>query len=397
MLKDKNIVLAVTGSIAAYKMANVASALVKQHANVTVMMTQNATNFINPITFETLTGNKCLVDTFDRNFQYSVEHVALANSADVVLIAPATANVIAKLAYGLADDMLTTTVLACRCKKIVSPAMNTNMFENPITQYNIDKLKKFGFEIIEPASGRLACGDVGAGKLPAEEILLDYIYKEIMFDKILSGKKVLVTAGPSKEALDPVRYISNHSTGKMGYSLAKVASYMGAEVTLVSGPVALQSPNFVNCVNVVSAKDMYEAVMSKADETDIIIMAAAVADYTSPVVADSKIKKKDQDMSISLARTKDILATLGEKKHEKQFLCGFSMETDNLLDNSSAKLVKKNADMIVANSLRDAGAGFGTDTNIVTLITRDGAETLPIMSKDKVSAKILEDIVKRMN
>lgn len=397
MLKDKNIVLAVTGSIAAYKMANVASALVKQHANVTVMMTQNATNFINPITFETLTGNKCLVDTFDRNFQYSVEHVALANSADVVLIAPATANVIAKLAYGLADDMLTTTVLACRCKKIVSPAMNTNMFENPITQYNIDKLKKFGFEIIEPASGRLACGDVGAGKLPAEEILLDYIYKEIMFDKILSGKKVLVTAGPTKEALDPVRYISNHSTGKMGYSLAKVASYMGAEVTLVSGPVALQSPNFVNCVNVVSAKDMYEAVMSKADETDIIIMAAAVADYTSPVVADSKIKKKDQDMSISLARTKDILATLGEKKHEKQFLCGFSMETDNLLDNSSAKLVKKNADMIVANSLRDAGAGFGTDTNIVTLITRDGAETLPIMSKDKVSAKILEDIVKRMN
>lgn len=397
MLKDKNIVLAVTGSIAAYKMANVASALVKQHANVTVMMTQNATNFINPITFETLTGNKCLVDTFDRNFQYSVEHVALANSADVVLIAPATANVIAKLANGLADDMLTTTVLACRCKKIVSPAMNTNMFENPITQYNIDKLKKFGFEIIEPASGRLACGDVGAGKLPAEEILLDYIYKEIMFDKILSGKKVLVTAGPTKEALDPVRYISNHSTGKMGYSLAKVASYMGAEVTLVSGPVALQSPNFVNCVKVVSAKDMYEAVMSKADETDIIIMAAAVADYTSPVVADSKIKKKDQDMSISLARTKDILATLGEKKHEKQFLCGFSMETDNLLDNSSAKLVKKNADMIVANSLRDAGAGFGTDTNIVTLITRDGAETLPIMSKDKVSAKILEDIVKRMN
>lgn len=397
MLKDKNIVLAVTGSIAAYKMANVASALVKQHANVTVMMTQNATNFINPITFETLTGNKCLVDTFDRNFQYSVEHVALANSADVVLIAPATANVIAKLANGLADDMLTTTVLACRCKKIVSPAMNTNMFENPITQYNIDKLKKFGFEIIEPASGRLACGDVGAGKLPAEEILLDYIYKEIMFDKILSGKKVLVTAGPTKEALDPVRYISNHSTGKMGYSLAKVASYMGAEVTLVSGPVALQSPNFVNCVKVVSAKDMYEAVMSKADETDIIIMAAAVADYTSPVVADSKLKKKDQDMSISLARTKDILATLGEKKHEKQFLCGFSMETDNLLDNSSAKLVKKNADMIVANSLRDAGAGFGTDTNIVTLITRDGAETLPIMSKDKVSAKILEDIVKRMN
>lgn len=397
MLKDKNIVLAVTGSIAAYKMANVASALVKQHANVTVMMTQNATNFINPITFETLTGNKCLVDTFDRNFQYSVEHVALANSADVVLIAPATANVIAKLANGLADDMLTTTVLACRCKKIVSPAMNTNMFENPITQYNIDKLKKFGFEIIEPASGRLACGDVGAGKLPAEEILLDYIYKEIMFDKILSGKKVLVTAGPTKEALDPVRYISNHSTGKMGYSLAKVASYMGAEVTLVSGPVALQSPNFVNCVKVVSAKDMYEAVMSKADETDIIIMAAAVADYTSTVVADSKIKKKDQDMSISLARTKDILATLGEKKHEKQFLCGFSMETDNLLDNSSAKLVKKNADMIVANSLRDAGAGFGTDTNIVTLITRDGAETLPIMSKDKVSAKILEDIVKRMN
>ena len=397
MLKNKTVVLGVTGSIAAYKMANVASALVKQHANVTVMMTQNATNFINPITFETLTGNKCLVDTFDRNFQYSVEHVALANSADVVLIAPATANVIAKLAYGLADDMLTTTVLACRCKKIVSPAMNTNMFENPITQYNIDKLKKFGFEIIEPASGRLACGDVGAGKLPAEEILLDYIYKEIMFDKILSGKKVLVTAGPTKEALDPVRYISNHSTGKMGYSLAKVASYMGAEVTLVSGPVALQSPNFVNCVNVVSAKDMYEAVMSKADETDIIIMAAAVADYTSPVVADSKIKKKDQDMSISLARTKDILATLGEKKHEKQFLCGFSMETDNLLDNSSAKLVKKNADMIVANSLRDAGAGFGTDTNIVTLITRDGAETLPIMSKDKVSAKILEDIVKRMN
>lgn len=396
MLKDKNIVLAVTGSIAAYKMANVASALVKQHANVTVMMTKNATNFINPITFETLTGNKCLVDTFDRNFQYSVEHVSLANSADVVLIAPATANVIAKLACGLADDMLTTTVLACKCKKIVSPAMNTNMFENPITQDNIEKLKHYGFEIIEPDSGRLACGDVGAGKLPAEDVLLSYIYKEVLYKKDLAGKKVLITAGPTVESIDPVRFISNHSTGKMGYALARVCAYRGADVELVSGRCAIPKPSFVNVTDVLSAEDMFEAVKDRYKQADIVIMAAAVADYTPETVADNKIKKKEGDLSLSFKRTKDILSFVGENKSPGQFVCGFAMETEDLVDNAKGKLTRKNADMIVANSLRDKGAGFATDTNIVTIITKDDVKKLEIMSKDDISVRIIDEIISRM-
>ncbi|MBE6014053.1 MAG: bifunctional phosphopantothenoylcysteine decarboxylase/phosphopantothenate--cysteine ligase CoaBC [Lachnospiraceae bacterium] len=396
MLKDKNIVLAVTGSIAAYKMANVASALVKQHANVTVMMTKNATNFINPITFETLTGNKCLVDTFDRNFQYSVEHISLANSADVVLIAPATANVIAKLACGLADDMLTTTVLACKCKKIVSPAMNTNMFENPITQDNIEKLKHYGFEIIEPDSGRLACGDVGAGKLPAEDVLLSYIYKEVLYRKDLAGKKVLITAGPTVESIDPVRFISNHSTGKMGYALARVCAYRGADVELVSGRCAIPKPSFVNVTDVLSAEDMFEAVKDRYKQADIVIMAAAVADYTPETVADNKIKKKEGDLSLSFKRTKDILSFVGENKSPGQFVCGFAMETEDLVDNAKGKLTRKNADMIVANSLRDKGAGFATDTNIVTIITKDDVKKLEIMSKDDISVRIIDEIISRM-
>lgn len=392
MLKDKNIVLAVTGSIAAYKMANLASMLVKLNANVTVMMTENATNFINPITFETLTGNKCLVDTFDRNFQYSVEHVSIANKTDVVLVAPASANVIAKMAHGIADDMLTTTVLACKCKKIVAPAMNTNMFMNPITQDNIETLKKYGVEVIEPDSGRLACGDIGAGKLPKEEILLAYILKEIQYEKKLAGKKVVVSAGPTRESIDPVRFISNHSTGRMGYSIAKVATYMGAEVCLVSGPVNIEKPLFVNTIDVVSAQDMYDAVTKESIDADIIVMAAAVADYTPATYVDSKIKKKDSDMSITLNRTKDILAFLGENKKANQFICGFAMETDDVLENARAKLKRKNADMIVANSLRVEGAGFGTETNVVTIITDSDDIELPIMSKDEVASVILHNI-----
>lgn len=393
MLKGKNIVLAVTGSIAAYKMANVASALVKQHANVTVMMTENATNFINPITFETLTGNKCLVDTFDRNFQYSVEHVSLANSTDVVLIAPATANVIAKLANGLADDMLTTTVLACRCKKIVSPAMNTNMFVNPITQDNIKKLKDYGFEIIEPDSGRLACGDVGAGKLPAEEVLLSFIYKEVMYEKDLTGKNVLITAGPTRESIDPVRFVSNHSTGKMGYAFAKVCSMRGANVTLISGPTALPKPDFVNVIDVVTAGEMFDEVDKLYKTQDIIVMAAAVADYTPENTADEKIKKKDDALSVSFKRTKDILDYVGHNKANNQKVIGFAMETQNLVENASAKLLKKNADMIVANSLKVEGAGFGTDTNIVSLITKAGVENLSIMSKDETANVVINKIL----
>ena len=392
MLKGKTIVLGVTGSIAAYKIANLASMLSKLHADIQVIMTQNATNFINPITFETLTGNKCLIDTFDRNFQYSVEHVALAKKADVVLVAPASANVIGKMANGIADDMLTTTILACRCKKIVSPAMNTNMYENPIVQDNIEKLKRFGIEVIEPDVGLLACKDVGAGKMPSEEVLLDYILREVRFEKDFEGKKILVTAGPTVESIDPVRFISNHSTGKMGYAIAKVAMQRGAEVTLVTGPVDIEPPRFVNVINIKSAEDMYNAVVENFEKTDIVIKAAAVADYTPVSVADDKMKKKDGDMSIPLKRTKDILKYLGENRRADQFLCGFSMETENMLENSKKKLEKKNVDMIVANNLKVEGAGFGVDTNVVTLITKDDCKELPIMTKEEVAAAILDEI-----
>ena len=395
MLKGKCVVLGVTGSIAAYKIANLASALVKLGADVNVIMTKNATNFINPITFETLTSNKCLVDTFDRDFKFNVEHVALAKRADIFMVAPASANVIGKMAHGIADDMLTTTILAAKCKKLVSPAMNTNMFTNPIVQDNLEILKKYGFEIIQPASGYLACGDTGAGKMPEPEVLLQYILREIAFEHDLEGKKVMVTAGPTQEAIDPVRYISNHSTGKMGYAIARAAMLRGAEVTLVSGPVAIEPPMFVDVVKVKSAAEMAEAVKSKAGEMDIIIKSAAVADYRPTNVAAEKIKKKDGEASsIELERTEDILSYLGANKKPGQFICGFSMETENMLENSKAKLKKKNVDMIVANNLRTAGAGFGTDTNVVTLITSEDARELPIMSKDEVAQAILGEIVK---
>jgi len=396
MLKGKTIVLGVTGSIAAYKIANLASMLVKLHADVQVLMTKNATNFIHPTTFETLTSHKCLIDTFDRNFQYSVEHVALAKQADVVLIAPASANVIGKLANGIADDMLTTTVMACRCKKIISPAMNTAMYENPIVQDNLKKLKHYGMEIIEPAVGLLACHDVGAGKLPSEDILLQYILKEAACEKTMADKRVLVTAGPTVEAIDPVRYITNHSTGKMGYAIAREAMLRGAKVTLVTGPVAIAPPMFVDVVPVTSAADMFEAVTGRAQEQDIIIKAAAVADYTPVTTATEKIKKKDGDNAIALTRTKDILGWLGEHRREGQFLCGFSMETQNMLENSRQKLTKKNVDMIVANNLKVQGAGFGGDTNVVTLITADGATELPLQSKEEVAGKLLEEIMEKM-
>lgn len=397
MLKGKTIVLGVTGSIAAYKIANLASMLVKLHADVQVLMTKNATNFIHPTTFETLTSHKCLIDTFDRNFQYSVEHVALAKQADVVLIAPASANVIGKLANGIADDMLTTTVMACRCKKIISPAMNTAMYENPIVQDNLKKLKHYGMEIIEPAVGLLACHDVGAGKLPSEDILLQYILKEAACEKTMADKRVLVTAGPTVEAIDPVRYITNHSTGKMGYAIAREAMLRGAKVTLVTGPVAIDPPMFVDVVPVTSAADMFEAVTGRAQEQDIIIKAAAVADYTPVTTATEKIKKKDGDNAIALTRTKDILGWLGEHRREGQFLCGFSMETQNMLENSRQKLTKKNVDMIVANNLKVQGAGFGGDTNVVTLITADGATELPLQSKEEVAGKLLEEIMEKMH
>lgn len=393
MLKGKTVVLGVTGSIAAYKIANLASMLSKLHADIHVLMTENATQFINPITFETLTGNKCLIDTFDRNFQYSVEHVALAKRADVVLVAPASANVIGKLANGIADDMLTTTVMACTCKKIIAPAMNTNMYENSIVQENLDKLRRHGMEIIAPSVGMLACKDVGAGKLPPEELLLDYILREIRFEKDLDGKNVLITAGATREAIDPVRFISNHSTGKMGYALARVAMQRGAAVTLVSGPVSLQAPPFVKVVPVTSAQDMFEAVTAVSDKQDIIIKAAAVADYTPVETATEKIKKKDGESSIPLKRTQDILKYLGEHRTNDQFLCGFSMETENVLENSRKKLEKKNLDMIVANNLKVAGAGFGVDTNVVTLITKENTKELPIMSKDEVASAILDEII----
>ena len=394
MLKNKCVVLGVTGSIAAYKIASLASALKKQHCDVQVIMTRNAAQFITPVTFETLTGNKCLIDTFDRNFTFEVEHISVAKKADLVLVAPASANIIGKLAHGIADDMLTTTILACKCPKLLSPAMNTAMYENPVVQDNLSILKKYGWEVIEPASGYLACGDTGAGKMPEPEVLLSHIEQHLACEKDLLGKKVLVTAGPTREALDPVRYLTNHSTGKMGYAIAHAASLRGADVTLVSGPVSITPPPFVKVIPITSAQDMFEAVSTHAAEQDAIIKAAAVADYTPADVSSEKVKKKDGDMSIPLKRTTDILKYLGEHKHDGQFLCGFSMETEHMLENSTAKLTKKNVDMIVANNLKTTGAGFGTDTNVVTLITREGAEELPLMSKEEVAHQILNRIFK---
>ena len=396
MLKNKTVLLGVTGSIAAYKIANLASALKKLHADVHVLMTQNATNFINPITFESLTGNKCLVDTFDRNFQFQVEHVSIAKKADVVMIAPASANVIGKIAHGIADDMLTTTVMACKCPIYISPAMNTNMYENPIMQDNLRILEKYGYHIITPASGYLACGDTGAGKMPEPETLLQYIVQEIAFEKDLTGKKILITAGPTQEKIDPVRYITNHSSGKMGYALAKRAAMRGAEVTLVSGQVSITPPPFVKVISIVSAKDMFDAVTSVSDEQDIIIKAAAVADYRPAFVSDEKMKKKDDQMSIELERTDDILKYLGEHKREGQFLCGFSMETQNMISNSRAKLEKKNLDMIAANNLKVEGAGFKTDTNVLTLITQNEEVSLDMMSKEDAAGVILDKIISMM-
>lgn len=397
MLKGKTVILGVTGSIAAYKTATLASMLVKLHCDVHVIMTANAAHFINPITFETLTNNRCLIDTFDRNFQYNVEHVALAKRADVVMIAPATANVIAKLANGLADDMLTTTTLACTCKKIVSPAMNTQMYRNPLTQDNMQKLKDYGFEVIDPAFGMLACRDIGEGKMPEPEVLLDYILKEIAYEKDMEGLNVLVTAGPTMEAIDPVRYITNHSSGKMGYAIANCAMLRGANVTLVTGQTSIPKPPFVQIVDIKSAEDMFEAVTSRADSQDIIIKAAAVADYRPASVSDEKMKKSDDALSIPLERTKDILMHLGEHKKEGQFLCGFSMETQNMLENSRSKLEKKHLDMIVANNLKVNGAGFGTDTNVITMITNEEEIALDIMTKAEAAEQILNHILELKN
>ena len=392
MLSGKTIVLGVTGSVAAYKMANMASMLIKRGCEVHVIMTENATNFINPIAFESLTNTKCLVETFDRNFQFHVAHVSLAKKADAMLIAPASANVIGKIAGGIADDMLTTTVMACKSPVLIAPAMNTNMYENPILQDNLEKLRTYGYTVIEPASGHLACGDTGAGKMPSEEVLMAYIERAVHRPKDLAGKKVLITAGPTREAICPVRYITNHSSGKMGYALAKTAMLRGADVTLVTGPTEIEPPMFVTTVPVVSAADMYEAVMSRKKEQDIIIKSAAVADYTPAQVRDEKMKKTDGDMSIPLVRTKDILQELGHTKEEGQFICGFSMETQNMLENSRKKLKKKQIDMIAANNLKESGAGFGTDTNVVTLITKDQEKQLPMMSKEDVADAILDFI-----
>lgn len=393
MLTGKTVLLGVSGSIAAYKSAYLASALKKLHADVHVLMTKNAENFISPITFETLTGNKCLIDTFDRNFEFSVEHVSLAKLADVVMIAPASANVIGKIANGIADDMLTTTVMACKCKKIIAPAMNTNMYENPIVQDNLRKLEQYGYEVISPADGYLACGDTGAGKMPEPELLLEYILQEAACEKDMKGLKVLVTAGPTQEPVDPVRYITNHSSGKMGYAIARAASRRGAEVTLVTGPSAEKTPEFVRVVPVKTARDMFEAVIGCAEEQDVIIKAAAVADYRPSHVSDSKMKKKDGELTLELERTDDILAFLGEHKRQGQFLCGFAMETEDLLENARKKLEKKHLDMIVANSLRVEGAGFGGDTNVVTLITGDEEVRLGKMTKDETASEILDKIM----
>ena len=394
MLKGKTVILGVTGSIAAYKAANLASMLKKQHADVQVIMTKNATQFMNPITFESLTGNKCLVDTFDRNFQFQVEHVALAKRADLAIVAPATANIMAKLAHGLADDMLTTTLLACRCPRLIAPAMNTRMYENPVTQDNMDILRKYGFRIIEPAVGHLACGDTGAGKLPPETLLLECILDEIAMEKDMKGLHVLITAGPTMEAIDPVRFISNHSTGKMGYALARVCRRRGAEVTLVSGKTNLEAPYGVTLVPVTSAQDMFEAVSSRAKEQDMIIKAAAVADYRPVTVAENKIKKSPGDMSIALERTTDILAWLGEHRRAGQVLCGFAMETEHMVEHAKEKLTRKHVDMIAANNVKVAGAGFGTDTNVVTLITEDGVEELAKMSKEEVASRIVDALLR---
>ena len=396
MLQGKTVLLGVTGSIAAYKIAYLASALKKLHAQVHVLMTENATNFINPITFESLTGNKCLVDTFDRNFQFQVEHVSIAKQADGVMSAPASANVLGKLAHGIADDMLTTTIMACKCKKIISPAMNTNMYENPIVQDNLAILQHYGYEVIEPASGYLACGDTGAGKMPEPEMLLEYILREIAKEKDLSGRKVLVTAGPTQEAIDPVRYITNHSSGKMGYALAKAAMLRGAQVTLVSGPCAIEPPPFVKLVPIVTAKEMFDAVTSVSFEQDIIIKAAAVADYRPAKVFDDKVKKQEGQMSIELEKTDDILQYLGDNRVPGQFLCGFSMETQNMLGNSRAKLGKKHLDMVAANNLKVAGAGFQGDTNVLTLITQDEDVSLQLMSKEDAANIILDKILSIM-
>ena len=396
MLQGKTVVLGVTGGIAAYKMPNLASALEKLGCNVQVLMTQNATQFITAVTFETLTGNKALVDTFDRNFSFQVEHIAVADQADLVMIAPATANVIAKLAHGLADDMLTTTVLACNCPKIVVPAMNTKMYENPVTQDNLNILRRYGWEVVEPASGYLACGAVGKGKLPEPEALLQVILHDLAHEKDMVGKKVLVTAGPTQEALDPVRCLTNHSSGKMGYAIAQAAARRGAQVTLVSGPVALKRLPYVETVDVVSAQEMFEAVTARAAEQDIIIKAAAVADYRPMVVAEDKMKKSDDALSIPLERTQDILGWLGQHRQPGQFLCGFSMETQNMVENSRKKLEKKRVDMIAANNLKVEGAGFGVDTNLLTLITKDGLDELPMVTKEAAADLLLDSILKRM-
>ena len=394
MLKGKTVLLGVTGGIAAYKAAALASALVKQHAAVEVVMTKNATQFITPLTFEELTGRRCMVDTFDRNFNHQVEHISLAQRTDLMIIAPATANVCAKLAHGLADDMLTTTALACRCPKLIAPAMNTNMYENPVTQDNLALLLKYGWEVIEPARGRLACGAVGKGKLPEPEELLQYILRELAMPKDLAGKRVLVTAGPTQEALDPVRYLTNHSTGKMGYAIAKMAMLRGAEVTLVSGPTAIAPPPFVKVISIVSAQEMFDAVASEAPDVDFIFKAAAVADYTPAERSNEKIKKKDGELSIPLKRTQDILKYLGENRRDGQIICGFSMETENMLENSRAKLEKKKLDMICANNLKQAGAGFGVDTNIITLITKEHTVELPLLSKEEAANAILDETIK---
>ncbi len=397
MLKGKTVLLGVTGGIAAYKAAALASALVKQHAAVEVVMTKNATQFVTPLTFEQLTGHRAMADTFDRNFSHQVEHISLAQRTDLVIIAPATANVCAKLAHGLADDMLTTTVLACKCPKLIAPAMNTNMYENPVTQDNLEILRRYGWEVIEPASGRLACGAVGKGKMPEPEDILQHILRHLALNHDLAGKKVLVTAGPTQEALDPVRYLTNHSTGKMGYAIARMAMLRGADVTLVSGPTAIAPPPFVTVVDVKSAADMFEAVAAHAPESDYIFKAAAVADYTPAEYQDNKMKKKDGELSIPLARTQDILAYLGQHRVDGQVICGFSMETQNMVENSREKLLKKNVDMICANNLKVAGAGFGVDTNIITVITAEDTTELPLQSKGSAANAILDQAIKISN
>lgn len=394
MLKGKTVLLGVSGGIAAYKAAALASALVKQHAAVEVVMTENATEFITPLTFEQLTGRRVMVDTFDRNFSHQVEHIALAERTDLVIVAPATANVCAKFAHGLADDMLTTTVLACRCPKLIAPAMNTNMFENPVTQDNLKLLEHYGWEIIPPASGRLACGAVGKGKLPEPEVLLDYVMRFLAMPHDLEGKRVLVTAGPTQEALDPVRYLTNHSSGKMGCAIAKMAMLRGADVTLVCGPLSVAPPPFVKTVNVVSAQDMFDAVTALAPKLDLIFKAAAVADYTPAEYNDQKMKKSDNDLSIPLKRTQDILKYLGEHRTDGQVICGFSMETQNMIENSKKKLQSKNIDMICANNLKTEGAGFGVDTNVITVITKSEVKELPLQSKESVANAILDECLK---